>query len=138
MYTVRETDVVLTDITPLTMSQVTKATIPGRYPLLLVGKLAVRRPSTIVQEMPAPVHRKFIVCATRDGKGIVVASNDTYKTLSTKEVSDFEINVQFVQDLIRLKIELKTEKNNFEEKNVGMTSIDLGNVSRIDTTLKYC
>lgn len=88
LYTVRETDVVITDITPHMMSQVTKGIVPGRYPLLLVGRIQARRPSSIAPEVK--VHKKFMVCATRDGKGIVVANNDTFKTIATKEVSDFE------------------------------------------------
>lgn len=93
LYTVRESDVVITDITPHQMSQVTKGTFPGRFPLILIGTHkpvipdhipAGRRPSYIPEIIK---EKKYIVSATRDGKGIVVSNNGTpFKVLATKEV----------------------------------------------------
>lgn len=91
LYTVRESDVVVTDITPHMMSQVTKGTSPGRFPLILVGvhkpvyPPGPRRPSMIPE---VNKHKKFVVAATRDGKGLVVINNEPpYKQIATKEVS---------------------------------------------------
>lgn len=108
LYTVRESDVVITDITPHMMSQVTKGTIPGRYPLILMcnekpkipeGRRGSyiesqqRRPSfTTVDRRPSNVpepskHKLYLVAATRDGKGLVVVNNEApYKVLATVEV----------------------------------------------------
>lgn len=85
---------------------VTKGTLPGRFPLLLFGKemipdpnAQVRRGSYITAEMnrrgsnvteidAAHTHHKYIIYATRDGKGITVAKNECpYKELVTKSVS---------------------------------------------------
>lgn len=90
LYTVGERDVVVTDITPHQMSQVTKGTVEGRAPLILIGTEKPqapegRRPSMIPEVSKL---KQFLVCATRDGKGIVVAKNETpFKKLHTKEVS---------------------------------------------------
>lgn len=71
----RDKDVSITDITPHMMSQITKGTVPGRAPLLLIGPEVNK-------------HKKFLVCITRDGKGIVVANNDSpFKVIANKEVS---------------------------------------------------
>lgn len=73
LYTVREMDVIVTDIKS-NKSAITKGTYFGRFPLVLVGS-------------DEDKHKKFIVSAARDGKGIVVANNSTpLKILSTKEV----------------------------------------------------
>lgn len=73
LYTVREMDVIVTDIKS-NKSGITKGTYFGRFPLVLVGS-------------DGDKHKKFIVSAARDGKGIVVANNSTpLKILSTKEV----------------------------------------------------
>lgn len=110
MYTVREKNVLITDITPGLMSHVTKGTLPGRAPLLLFGvELArknslnvgqpVRRGSYIEAEMSrrasnvaeiaaANLRHKFVVYATRDGKGITVTTNEApFKEILTKAVS---------------------------------------------------
>lgn len=66
-------DVIVTDIKS-DKSSITKGTYSGRFPLVLVGSVGEK-------------HKKFIVSATRDGKGIVVANNNApFKVLSTKEV----------------------------------------------------
>lgn len=88
LYTVRDTDVVITSIKPQ-MEHVIKGTFPGRAPMLLVGP-------------DGNDHKKYIVCTTRDGKGIVVASNDSpYKVIATKEVS--------VELLFKFKLIFKIE-----------------------------
>lgn len=90
MYTVRDSDVVVTDIKPGMFEHVTKGTFPGRAPLLLVGtsRTTVRRTSVQSVEQEKDDHKKFVVAATRDGKGIVVANNETpFKVIATKEVS---------------------------------------------------
>lgn len=92
MYTVRDSDVVVTDIKPGMFEHVTKGTFPGRAPLLLVGttsRTTVRRTSVQLAEPEVKDdHKKFVVAATRDGKGIVVANNETpFKVIATKEVS---------------------------------------------------
>lgn len=75
LYTVRELDVVITDINPRMKSNTTNGTFSGHYPLLLVGPEYSEK------------HKKFIVAATRDGKGIVVADNNApYKIITTKNV----------------------------------------------------
>lgn len=106
LYTVRETDVVITDITPGLMQHVTKGTLPGRAPLLLHGRELLRRASTtnepvrrgsyITAEMnrrasnvteidESNLRHKYIIYATRDGKGFSVATNESpYKEVVTK------------------------------------------------------
>lgn len=75
LYTARDVDAVITDITPGHQSYVTKATIPGRAPLALSGPL--------VQG-----HKKFLICTTRDGKGIqVIRNSKPYDVIWTKEVN---------------------------------------------------
>lgn len=74
LYTARDLDAVVTNITPGTMSYSTKATIPGRAPLKLVGP-------------KVDGHRKYLVCITRDGKGITLIRNSKpYDPLWTHEV----------------------------------------------------
>lgn len=98
MYTVRDTDVVVTDISPHMMSQITLGTIPGRAPLLLVGPEESK-------------HKKYVVCATRDGKGFVIANNDApFKVLATKEVSSIS-TFFFLQNLYFFENNNKAKKN---------------------------
>lgn len=109
MYTVRETDVVITDITPGLGQHVTKGTLPGRAPLLLHGRELLRRASTTDQPVrrgsyitaqinrrasnvteidDSNIRHKYIIYATRDGKGFSVANNESpYKEIITKAVS---------------------------------------------------
>lgn len=76
LYTARDLDVVITDISPGIMSYSTKGTFEGRAPLLLIGASEDEK------------HKKFIACITRDGKGITLVNNQTpFKQLWTKEVS---------------------------------------------------
>lgn len=80
IYTVCDKDVVVTEVKTFT-EQKKVGTFAGRAPLLLVG--------------PEPnKHNKYIICTTRDGKGIVVASNELpFKVIATKAVSvDLSIN----------------------------------------------
>lgn len=92
LYTIGENDAVVTDITPHMMSQITKGAVPGRAPLILIGTEKPppsegRRPSMIPEVSKL---KKFLVCATRDGKGIAVYKNEPpFKMLVTKEVSIF-------------------------------------------------
>lgn len=86
LYTARDVDAVITDITHRaenrrqscvddTPSYITRATIPGRAPLTLSGPLVNG-------------HKKFLICTTRDGKGITVVKNSTpYNIIWTKEVN---------------------------------------------------
>lgn len=102
MYTVRETDVVITEIKPQ-HAHVTVGTIPGRYPLILFGKeiirdvsAPVRRGSYITAEMnrrgsnvteidAAHLRHKYIISGTRDGKGFTVINNEApFKEILTK------------------------------------------------------
>lgn len=92
LFTVRESDVVVTDITPHMMSQVTKGTVPGRAPLILIGTQKPVIPDSVPMGRRASYVpeickiKKYIVSATRDGKGLVVSNNFTpYKTIATKE-----------------------------------------------------
>lgn len=107
LYTVCETNVVITDLTAGLMSQVTLGTMPGRAPLLLFGRELIRRGSAIdqqrrgsyimaemtrrasnVSEVDANVRHKYLVYATRDGKGFTVAKNEApFKEILTKAVS---------------------------------------------------
>lgn len=74
LYTARDLDAVITNITPGTMSYATKATIPGRAPLRLMGP-------------KVEGHKKFLVCITRDGKGITLIRNSKpYDAIWTHEV----------------------------------------------------
>lgn len=82
MYTVRETDVVITDIKPGMQEHSVKGTFPGRFPLVLAG------PDITSHEVFNSKHRQLIIAATRDGKGFSVATNDSpFKILNTSEVS---------------------------------------------------
>lgn len=107
LYTVCETNVVITDITAGLSEQVTLGTMPGRAPLLLYGKELIRRGSALdqqrrgsyiqaemnrrasnVTEADANVRHKYLVYATRDGKGFTVANNEApFKEVLTKTVS---------------------------------------------------
>lgn len=76
LYTVRDMDVVVTDLGGPTGRYMTKATIPGRAPMTLIG----------------PVEngcRRYVAFTTRDGKGISLVNNDGSKfpVMWTKEVS---------------------------------------------------
>lgn len=76
LYTARDLDAVITDITPGGESYITKATIPGRSPLALSGPLVNG-------------HSKYLICTTREGKGIEVIRNSApYDIIWTKEVQD--------------------------------------------------
>lgn len=91
LYTVRETDVVITDIKPGMQEHTIRGTFPGRYPLVLAG------PDVTDHEVFTKMHRQFIVAATRDGKGIVVAKNDPpFNIIKTKEVSFFHHHCRFL------------------------------------------
>lgn len=75
LYTVRDLDVVATDISPGIMSYSTKGTMEGRAPMLLFGPVVDK-------------HQNYVVCITRDGKGISLYNNaPPYKKCWTKEVS---------------------------------------------------
>lgn len=75
LYTARDLDAVVTNITPGMMSCSTRAVIAGRAPLALVGP-------------KVDGHRKFLVCITRDGKGITLIRNTKpFDIFWTKEVS---------------------------------------------------
>lgn len=74
LYTVRNTDAVITDITPGIMNYSTKGTIPGRAPLALIGPIV-------------DGHKKYLVFTTRDGKGVTLVRNAVpYEVVWTKEV----------------------------------------------------
>lgn len=74
LYTVRDLDVVVTDIKPGIQSYSTKGTFVGRTPLVLVGG--------------NDEHKKFVACATRDGKGLAIYHNDApFKNVWTQLVS---------------------------------------------------
>lgn len=74
LYTARDNDVVVTNLGP-TGRYMTKATIPGRAPLLVLGPMDNGT-------------RKFVVCTTRDGKGIVLIRNDgKFPVMWTKDVN---------------------------------------------------
>lgn len=73
LYTVCDLDVVATDISPGIMSYSTKGTMEGRAPMLLFGPVVDK-------------HQKYVVCCTRDGKGISLYNNATpFKKVWTKE-----------------------------------------------------
>lgn len=62
LYTVRDLDVVVTDIGHGFVSYSTKGTMEGRAPMLLFGPVVDK-------------HQKYVVCITRDGKGISLYNN---------------------------------------------------------------
>lgn len=75
LYTARDLDAVITDISPGVESYVTMATIPGRSPLTLSGPLV-------------DGHKKYLICTTRDGKGIeVIRNSKPFDVIWTKEVN---------------------------------------------------
>ncbi|XP_055304436.1 uncharacterized protein LOC129569544 [Sitodiplosis mosellana] len=136
LYTVRETDVQITDITPHMMSQVTKGVIPGRAPLILFGtqkpfipdSVPMGRRASYVPEIIKT--KKYVVSATRDGKGIVVSNNGTFKVLATKEnAHTMIINVMCELDdfLITAGFDGKVKKwKDLETKPVLVEEIDTG------------
>lgn len=75
LYTVRDLDVCVTDLlTGPTGRYITKATFPGKCPLLLFGP--------IINEK-----RKYLVVSTRDGKGITLHRNSKdFPSIWLKEV----------------------------------------------------
>lgn len=82
VYTAQDNDIVITDVTPGISHFATKGTIPGTGPLWLIGPVEYG-------------HRKFLVFATRDGKGITLARNESpFETVWTKEVNG-ECNIQY-------------------------------------------
>lgn len=108
MYTVRDKDVVITEIKP-GHAHKTIGTIPGNAPLILFGAEliqdptapvrrgsyiqaaeATRRRSSVAEAAAANLRFKYIVSATRDGKGFTVSKNESpFKELLTKAVSIF-------------------------------------------------
>lgn len=75
LYTARNSDAVITDIKPGLLNYVTKATIPGRAPLALIGPVV-------------DGHKKYLVFTTRDGKGVTLVRNaPQYEVVWTKEVT---------------------------------------------------
>lgn len=82
LYTARDSDAVITDIKPGVMNYSTKATIPGRAPLVLFGPLV-------------DGHKKYLAFITRDGKGITLVKNSVpFDVAWTKEVSQIMSNIQ--------------------------------------------
>lgn len=74
LYTARDSDAVVTDIKPGHLNYTTKATIPGRAPLTLVGPVV-------------DGHKKYLAFTTRDGKGVTLVRNSApYNVVWTKEV----------------------------------------------------
>lgn len=77
LYTVRDSDVVITDIKPGIQSYSTKGTFEGRAPMVLVGGNDA-------------THKKYVACSTRDGKGLALFNNDTpYKNVWTENVREY-------------------------------------------------
>ena len=76
LYTARDLDAVITDLlNSQTGKYVTLEVIPGRDPVLLMGPVKDKR-------------TKYLVFATRDGKGITVVRNERgFKVRFTKQVS---------------------------------------------------
>lgn len=96
LYTVRETDVVITDIKPGMQEHTVRGTFPGRAPVILAG------PDVTDHEVFTTKHRQFVVAATRDGKGFSVATNDPpFKIIKTKEVSHFQMTPITIVHLYR-------------------------------------
>lgn len=84
LYTARDSDAVITDITPGVMNYSTKATIPGRAPIALVGPIV-------------DGHKKYLVCTTRDGKGLVLIRNSSpFDVVWTKEVTTIDFFFKFL------------------------------------------
>lgn len=78
LYTVRELDACITDITPGIMNFATIATIPGRAPLALIGPAVDG----------SKKYHKYLLFTTRDGKGLTLVRNELpYEVVWTKEVS---------------------------------------------------
>lgn len=75
LYTARDLDVCVTDLLPgPTGRYITKATFPGKCPLILFGPIVNGK-------------RKFLVVSTRDGKGISLHNNsDGFSLIWVKEV----------------------------------------------------
>lgn len=74
LYTVRDSDVTVTDISSGMMSYTTKGSFEGRTPVVLVGGDDV-------------AHKKFVACSTRDGKGLALYHADgQFKNVWTAKV----------------------------------------------------
>lgn len=75
LYTVKDTDLVISQKTASGKGLVNKATIPGRYPLILCGPKEGNK-------------HKYVIFCTRDGKGLTMIKNETpYTELWTQDVS---------------------------------------------------
>ena len=75
LYTVKDQDLVISQKTASGKGLVNKATIPGRYPLIMCGPKEGNK------------HKYAMVC-TRDGKGLTLIKNESpYTELWTKPVS---------------------------------------------------
>lgn len=74
VYTIKDQDLVISQKTASGKGLVNKATIPGRYPLILCGPKQQNK-------------HKFVVFCTRDGKGLTLIKNEQpYTELWSKEV----------------------------------------------------
>lgn len=86
LYTARDSDAVVTDIKPGIMNFSTKATIPGRAPLALIGPVV-------------DGHRKYLVFTTREGKGCTLVRNTVpFEVVWTKEVSAINLFFEFSRE----------------------------------------
>lgn len=85
LFTVSDKDVVITDLKPdIEDEDVTRATIPGRSPLILFGPKINN-------------HQEYVVFLTRDGKGINLVNNAfPFEVVSTEEVSQQLISLLLV------------------------------------------
>lgn len=78
VYTVKDQDLVISQKTASGKGLVNKATIPGRYPLILCGPKEGNK-------------HKYVIFCTRDGKGLTMIKNETpYTELWSQDVS-FEV-----------------------------------------------
>lgn len=77
LYTARDLDAIVTDLLPGTTGRyTTRATVPGRAPLALIGPI------------DNDGLRKFLVFTTRDGKGVTLVRNTKgWPVIWTKDVS---------------------------------------------------
>lgn len=81
VYTIKDTDCVVHEKT--NSGLVNKATIPGRYPLILAGPKVGNK-------------HKYILFCTRDGKGLTLVKNEApFTQLWTKEVNYFLRSLRF-------------------------------------------
>lgn len=87
LYTVKDQDLIVSQKTASGKGLVNKATIPGRYPLILGGPKNGNK-------------HAYILCCTRDGKGVTLIKNESpFTQLWTKEVGlifDFEYHPEFI------------------------------------------